>query len=142
MIGLPAGTRVWLAARAAARCAALALQLLQFFFQRRQIDVGRLIEQVELVAAVHLAGLAETDAPVVRQFQRQRLDLEILGLAVGKQLVLLNPHGLQLRLGGDYPLVLAGQHSPQLRNERRVGIGQGELFEQIHAGMLTERRLG
>jgi hypothetical protein len=39
-------------------------------------------------------------------------------------------------------LILLGQHSLQLRKQRRISIRKGQLFEQVYGVMLTERHLG
>ena len=81
----------------------------------------------ELIAAEYFAGIAKADTLVMRQLQRQRLDLEFLLrddlFALDQQLLVL--------------LVLR-QQCTYLRDNSRVGIGAGQLFEQVHAGMLTE----
>ncbi len=116
------------------------LQRCQFGLHRRQVGIDGFVEQIQLLAAIGFTGLAEAEALVMRQFQRQCLDLDVLGVSSGGLGLLLSQQNVELSLFRGDLLVLLRQHGRQLRNKRRVGVGQGKLFEQIHDAMLTESR--
>ena len=84
----------------------------EFLFDRSQVHVDRFLEQQALLADERLAGLAETYAPVVGQFMRQRGDLEVL----------LGQLGLLLR-----------EQRLHLRQQSRIDVGAGKFVEQVYA---------
>lgn len=96
---------------------ALALALgrrlaVEFLLDGRQVHVERFLEQQALLADERLAGLAETDPPIIGQLVRQRGDLEIL---LGQLGLLLCEQRLHLRQQG------------------WVDVGAGKFVEQVHS---------
>jgi hypothetical protein len=100
----------------------------QFGQDRRQVGIDSLFKQFALLAAERFALVAEPDTAVVRQFQRQGRNLEVLpcqpGIVLRKKVLCF--------------LGLLDQ-CPHLLDHGRIVLGAGQFGEQIHAAMLTER---
>jgi hypothetical protein len=111
-------------ARRLARCLAT-----EFLIDGREVHIDRLVEQQALLANKCFASVAEARALVISQFERQRLNLEVL---LGRRCILARQPGLLLL---DERLYLSQ------RGWAEVDVGK--FVEQVHAQQFTDpgRRL-